>query len=61
MKQNNSNIDNFIKDKLDYIQSIITNTICSINYNSYLDANLFSENDKNLSITILTDLSLIHI
>jgi hypothetical protein len=56
MKQNNSNIEIFIKDKLGYIQNIITDTICSINYNSYLDANLFSENDKNLSITILTDL-----
>ena len=56
MKQNNSNIENFIKNKLNYIQNIITDTIFSINYNSYLDANLFSENDKNLSITILTDL-----
>jgi ATP-dependent Lon protease len=56
MKQNNSNIENFIKEKLSYIQNIITDTIYSINYNSYLDANLFSENDKNLSITILTDL-----
>lgn len=56
MMENNINMESFIQDKLSYIQNIISDTILSINYNSNLDANLFSENDKNLSITILTDL-----
>ena len=56
MTQITSNIESFIKDKIGYIQEIISNTIISIKNNNYLDSNLFSENDKNLSVTILTDL-----
>ena len=53
MNEDNINIKIFLIDKLAYIQNIIINTIMSIKLANY---SLFSENDKNLSITILNDL-----
>ena len=55
-KNNESSITNMIKfmnDKIKYIQTIIQNTILSIN--NHKKNNLFSENDINLSVSLLID------
>ena len=52
--KNSTNIKQFIIDKNIYIQEIIENTISSIQ--TYKRINLFSENDINLSLSILLDL-----
>ena len=52
--KNNSNIQEFIREKNIYIQEIIENTIISIQ--QHKKNNLFSENDVNLSISILLEL-----
>ena len=45
---------NFIEEKITYLQEIIRNTILSIKKN--IQNEIFSNNDANLSITILNDL-----
>ena len=52
--KNNTNIQEFIHEKNIYIQEIIENTIISIQ--QHKKNNLFSENDVNLSVSILLDL-----
>ena len=52
--KNNSNVQEFIRDKNIYIQEIIENTIVSIQ--QHKKNNLFSENDVNLSVSILLEL-----
>lgn len=55
-KNNENSITNMIKfmnDKIKYIQTIIQNTILSIN--NHKKNNLFSENDINLSVSLLID------
>ena len=52
--KNTTNIKQFISDKNIYIQSIIENTISSIKLHKR--NNLFSENDINLSLSILLEL-----
>ena len=52
--KNNSNIQEFIDEKNLYIQEIIENTIISIQ--QHKKNNLFSENDVNLSVSILLEL-----
>lgn len=52
--KNNSNIQEFIREKNIYIQEIIENTIVSIQ--QHKKNNLFSENDVNLSVSILLEL-----
>ena len=56
ISKNNESITNMIKfmnDKVKYIQTIIQNTILSIN--NHKKNNLFSENDINLSVSLLID------
>ena len=45
---------NFIDDKIQYLQEIIRNTILSIKKNKEYE--IFSNNDANLSISVLTEL-----
>ncbi len=52
--KNNANIQEFIREKNVYIQEIIENTIVSIQ--QHKKNNLFSENDVNLSVSILLEL-----
>jgi ATP-dependent Lon protease len=54
IENNSANIRQFITEKNIYIQEIIENTISSIQI--YKRINLFSENDINLSLSILLDL-----
>ena len=54
LDNNSTNIRQFITEKNIYIQEIIENTISSIQI--YKRINLFSENDINLSLSILLDL-----
>ena len=51
---NNNAMKTFLFNKLKYIQTILKNTIISIKRNQ--QNRLFSDNDKNLSITILIEL-----
>jgi ATP-dependent Lon protease len=48
------NLEAFLKEKTEYIQNVIRNTITSIKFNNILD--VFSNNDTNLSLSILDDL-----
>jgi hypothetical protein len=50
----NDNLNNFIEEKILYIQGIIRNTISSIKKNKEYD--IFSNSDTNLSISVLTEL-----
>ena len=52
IKNNDLNFNDFIKNKINYIQDIIRNTILSIKINK----EIFSNNDITLSISILTEL-----
>ena len=52
--KNTTNIKEFISDKIRYIQTVIENTISSIQ--NHKKNNLFSENDINLSLSILLEL-----
>ena len=52
--QENSNMHRFISEKSTYISEIIRNTILSIKHNK--NHGIFSHNDVNLSINILTEL-----
>ena len=49
-----TNLHEFINEKIKNIQEIIRNTIVSIKKNTYYE--IFSNNDANLSITVLNDL-----
>ena len=49
-----NDLHKFIEEKIKYIQEIIRNTISSIKINKEHD--IFSNNDANLSITVLTEL-----
>ena len=50
----NNALETFLHTKLTYIQTIINKTILSIKNNLHIK--LFSDNDKNQSITILIEL-----
>ena len=52
--QENSNMHRFISEKSTYISEIIRNTILSIKHNK--NHGIFSHNDVNLSINILTEI-----
>ena len=49
-----TDLHKFIEEKITYIQEIIRNTISSIKINK--EHEIFSNNDSNLSITVLTEL-----
>ena len=51
---NKHNLEIFLKEKTEYIQNVIRNTITSIKINNVLD--VFSNNDTNLSLSVLDDL-----
>jgi ATP-dependent Lon protease len=53
-KQESNDLTVFIIDKITYIREIIRNTIISIKSNKIIE--IFSNNDTNLSISILNDL-----
>ena len=52
--EENDDIHKFINEKIIYLQEIIRKTILSIKQNKQNE--IFSNNDANLSITVLTDL-----
>ncbi len=48
------NLEIFLKEKTEYIQTVIRNTITSIKFNNIMD--VFSNNDASLSLSVLDDL-----
>jgi len=53
-EKKSGNMNDFIKDKTDYVREIIRNTIISISHNKHY--NIFSNNDIALSLNILNEL-----
>jgi len=53
-EKDENDLYNFIEEKVTYIQEIIRNTISSIKIHK--EHNIFSNNDANLSISVLTEL-----
>jgi ATP-dependent Lon protease len=54
VENNDNDLRKFIEEKINYLQNIIRKTILSIKQNK--QNNIFSNNDANLSISILNDL-----
>ena len=54
MNSKKNNLELFLKEKTEYIQNVIRNTIISIKTNNIM--NVFSNNDTNLSLSVLDDI-----
>lgn len=54
MSSKKNNLELFLKEKTEYIQNVIRSTIISIKSNNIMD--VFSNNDTNLSLSVLDDI-----